>query len=80
MLDGLHCNDVTATGGNSDIEAVCELPPKLAVTTAVCALLIVPAVALNVALVAPLATVTEPGTVSDALLSLTVTAVLAGAA
>jgi len=79
-VDGLHCKDANASGGSNVREAVLELLPKVAVTTAVCVLLIVPAVALKVALVAPLATVTDEGTVRLAALSLTVTAVLAGAA
>jgi len=76
----LHTKEARANGGRSVREAVCELAPSAAVTTAVCVLLIVPAVALKVALVAPLATVADEGTVSTELLSLTAIAVLAGAA
>jgi len=79
-LVGLHCKETKASGGSSVREAVCELVPSVAVITAVCVLLIVPAVALKVALVAPLATVTDDGSVRLVLLSLTVTAVLASAA
>jgi len=79
-LVGLHAKEARASGGSSVTEAVCELLPKVAVTTAVCVLLIVLAVAVKVVLVAPLATVTDEGTVRLAALSLTVTAVLAGAA
>ncbi|HTQ56836.1 MAG TPA: hypothetical protein VMI94_20355 [Bryobacteraceae bacterium] len=78
-LVGLQASEVSARGGSSEMDAVCELLPNVAVTTAVCTLPIVPAVALNVLLVAPLATVTEAGTVRLALLSLSVTAVLLGA-
>jgi len=78
-LDGAHPSEATASGGSSEMDAVCELLPNVAVTTAVCTLVIVPAVAPNVALVAPLATVTEAGTDRLELLSLSVTAVVLGA-
>ncbi|HTQ56834.1 MAG TPA: hypothetical protein VMI94_20345 [Bryobacteraceae bacterium] len=61
------------------MDATCELLPSVAVTTAVCVLPIVPALAVKVPLLAPLAIVTDAGTVRFALLSLTLTAVLAGA-
>jgi len=78
-LDGLHCNDVTATGGNKVTEVVSVPAPKLAVITTVCVVLMVPALAVNEALVAPAATVTEPGTLTRKLLSLRVIGVLDGA-
>ena len=78
-LVGLHCKETKASGGNSVREAVCELPFRLAVITAVCEVLMVPAVAVKVAVLAPLATVTEAGTVTFELLSLNVTLVLVGA-
>jgi hypothetical protein len=48
---------------------VCVLAPNVAVTVAVRSLVIVPAVAVNVAVVLPDPTVTEDGTVSAAALS-----------
>ena len=60
--------------------AVWELLPRVAVTTAVCAVVTVPAVALNEALAAPAETVTDAGILRFALLSLNVTLVLEGAA
>lgn len=58
----------------SEIEVVCELPLQDAVTTAVWLVAIVPAVAVKLANVAPDATFTEAGTLSDALLLETATA------
>ena len=77
---GLHCKEARANGGSRVTEAVCEPLPNAAVTTAVCMLVIVPAVAVKLALVAPLATVAEAGTVRLEVLSLRVTVVLPGAA
>ena len=74
-----HCSDERASGGARIREVVWELPPSRAVTTAVWMVLTVPAVALKVALVVAAATLTEAGTVSRELLSLSATAVLAGA-
>ena len=59
--------------------AVWELLPSVAVMTAVCTAVTVPAVALKVALVAPAETVTDAGTFRFALLSLSATLVLEGA-
>ena len=78
-LDGLHSREATASAGDKVREAVCELLPSVAVTTAVWAPGTAPAVALKVAVVAAAATLTEPGTVSSALLEPRATAVLAGA-
>ena len=78
-LDGLHCSDETASAGDKVREAVCELLPSVAVTTAVWVPGTAPAVALKVALVAAAATLTEAGTVSSGLLEPSATAVLAGA-
>jgi hypothetical protein len=60
-------------------EAVCALLPSVAVTTAVWVVVTAPAVAVKLALLAPLDTVTDAGTVRLALLLLKATAVLAGA-
>jgi hypothetical protein len=48
------------------IEAVCDVPFHDAVTTAVCALDTVPALAMKLATLLPAATVTDDGTLSDA--------------
>jgi hypothetical protein len=56
---GAHTSDVSVTEGVRLIEAVFALPLSAAVTIAVCAPAIVPAVALNVPLVAPAAMVME---------------------
>jgi hypothetical protein len=53
--------------------AVWETPLRVAVTIALCALEMVPAVAVKEAVVAPAATVTEPGVVNAELLSEMVT-------
>ena len=79
-LVGVHATEVRANAGNRVREAVCELVPTAAVTTAVWLVLTVPAVAVKLAVLAPLAMVTDVGTVRLELLSLMVTAVLAGAA
>lgn len=60
-------------------EAVCVLLPRVAVITAVWVAVTVPAVAVKLALLAPLDTVTDAGKVRLALLLLKATAVLAGA-
>ena len=73
-LVGLQATLETSTGAKRLIVAVCELVPSVAVTVALWLLAIVAAaVALKVAVVAPAATVTEAGTVSDALLLASVT-------
>ena len=77
---GLQLKEVKISPGNSVKEAVWALVPSAAVTTAVCVVLTVPAVAVKLAVLAPVATVTDVGTVRLELLSLMVTAVLAGAA
>lgn len=74
---GPHCREARARDGISVREAVCELLPSVAVTTAVWALAIVPAVAMKFALVEALDTVTDAGTVRLALLSLSPMMVLA---
>jgi hypothetical protein len=73
-LVGLQATPETRTGASRLIVAVCELLPRVAVTVALCLLAIeAAAVALNVAVVAPAATVTDAGTVSEALLLASVT-------
>jgi hypothetical protein len=79
-LVGLHCRDESARDGASVREAVMEVLPSVAVTTAVCVLVTVPAVALKVALVAPAAILTEAGIESRELLSPSATAVPVAAA
>ena len=65
----------TRTGAARAIVAVCELPPRVAVTAALWLLAIkAAAVALKVAVVAPAATVIDAGTVSKALLLASATA------
>jgi hypothetical protein len=65
---GVQTSEVTVTSGARVIEAVFELPFSAAVTTAVWALVTVPAVAVKEAVVAAAATVTLAGTVRLALL------------
>jgi hypothetical protein len=65
----VQANDVIVTDTVSVSEAVLVLPFRAAVTTPVEAVVIVPAVAVKVPLVAPDATVIEAGTVKLALLS-----------
>ncbi|HUI58056.1 MAG TPA: hypothetical protein VLY04_23945 [Bryobacteraceae bacterium] len=72
-LTGLQASAVTVLGAVKLIVALCELP-RVAVTVADCEVVKVPAVALNVAEVAPAATVTDTGTVNAALLLVNVTA------
>jgi hypothetical protein len=75
-LVGLQARVETRTGASRLIVAACELLPRVAVTVAVWLLAIeAAAVALNVAVVAPAATVTDAGTVSEALLLASVTLV-----
>jgi hypothetical protein len=57
--------------GTSETDAVFETPLNVAVTTAVCADVMVPAVIWKVALEAEVATATEAGVVSKVLLSVT---------
>jgi hypothetical protein len=68
---GVHANEVSVTGGVRLIVAVLELPFKDAVTVTVCAAAIAPAVALNVPVVEPATTVSDDGTVTIALSSVT---------
>jgi hypothetical protein len=73
-LAGLQATPDTRTGATRPTVAVCELLPSVAVTVALRLLAIeAAAVALNVAVVAPEATVTDAGTVSEALLLASVT-------
>jgi hypothetical protein len=73
-LVGLQATLEISTGANRLMVSVCELLPRVAVTVALWLLAIeAAAVALNVAVVAPAATVTEAGTVSEALLLASVT-------
>jgi hypothetical protein len=73
---GLHWSaESEAEGAVSAIEAVLETPLSVAVTTAVWLADIVPATALNVALVLAAGIVTEAGTLSRVLLSDSVTVV-----
>ena len=71
---GLQATPETSTGASRLIVAVCELLPRVAVTVALWLLAIVAAaVALKVAVVDPAVTVTDAGTVSEALLLASVT-------
>ena len=79
-LEGLHPREITVIGGSTVTEAVCELVPKVAVTTTDWVVATVPAVAVKVALVAPAATVTDAGSVSAELLSVNETVVAETAA
>lgn len=67
-LDWLQPRELSTTGAVSDRVAVWVLLLYVAVTVADPLLLIVPAVAVKVVVVAPAATVTEAGTVSNPLL------------
>ena len=78
-LDGLHCRAARDSGGNRVREAVWELPLSVALTTAVWVVLTAAAVALNVAVADPAATVTDAGTVRLELLSPSPMAALVGA-
>jgi hypothetical protein len=64
-LAALHERELNTVGATSVTAKVCELPFKVAFTTAACPLEIVPAVAVNVAPIAFAATDTVVGTVSD---------------
>ncbi|NWF84226.1 MAG: hypothetical protein HXY18_10390 [Bryobacteraceae bacterium] len=66
---GAQASVETDSGTISAMEAVWELPFSVAVTTAVEAAVMAPAVAVNVALDEPAATVTDAGTDSSELLS-----------
>jgi hypothetical protein len=73
-LAGMQATPETSTGASRLIVAVWELLPRVAVTVAVWLLAIeAAAAALNAAVMAPAATVTEAGTVSEALLLASVT-------
>ena len=72
-LVGLQASEDTVTGGTRVIVALADVLLYVAVTVAVWPLLIVVVVALNVAVVAPVATVTDVGVVSAALVYETVT-------
>ena len=73
-LVGLHVTLETSTGDRRLIIAVCEVVPRVAVTVALWLLAIeAAAVAVKLPVVAPDATVTDAGTVSEALLLPSVT-------
>ena len=72
-LVGLHVNEDTTTGATKLTVAFAELPLYVAVIVALWLLPIVVVVALNVAVVAPAATVTDAGTLKAVLLLLSVT-------
>ncbi|MFZ1147688.1 MAG: hypothetical protein WB359_23775, partial [Bryobacteraceae bacterium] len=61
---GVHVTRLTIVGAASRIDAVCELPLYVAVTTAVWLVVMAPAVAVKLAEVEPEATLTEAGTVN----------------
>ena len=63
-LAGVHVNPLTTVAVASTIVVVCVLPFSVAVMIAGRSIVIVPAVAANVAVVLPAFTVTEAGTVS----------------
>src|ERR1039457_7273145 len=65
---GVHDNELTVTGVARGIARVCTLPFNDAVSVAVWSDAMVPALAVNVAVVDPAATATDPGTVSAAVL------------
>jgi len=67
-FDGMHESRLTTVGATSEKDVDCEPPFSDAVTTAVWSAGMVPAVAVNVAVVAPDGIVTAAGTVSNALL------------
>jgi hypothetical protein len=71
---GAHCTALTVVTGITVTDAVREFPLRVAVIVAVWLAPTVPAVAVKVAVVAPLATVSEAGTDRAALLSESVTA------
>src|ERR1035441_1903427 len=67
-VDGVHDTALTVTAAPRAIDVVCVRPFKDAVSVAVWSEAIVPAVAVKFAVVDPAATVTDPGTVSAAVL------------
>lgn len=67
-LVGAQPSAAGTVGASSETDVCCEPPPKVAVTTAVWSLVIVPAVAVKPALLDPAVTVTEPGTLNPAVL------------
>ena len=79
-LVGLQLRLDSASAANSVTVVACELLPSVAVTTAVSVFFIVSTVGVKVALVAPLATFTDGGTVRYELLALSITVVTPGAA
>ena len=72
-LVGLQAKAVTMVGATRVMVTLCEPVPSVAVTVADWLLAIVPVVALNVALVAAAATVTDAGTVNTVLVLVRVT-------
>ena len=72
-LPGLHTRDDTNTGATKLTTAVAEVLLYLAVMVELPLLLTVVVVALNVAVVAPAVTVTDAGTLSVELVSVSVT-------
>ena len=64
-LVGLHDSELTVVAATREMLAVCVLPFKVPVTTAVRLLGMVPAVAVNVAELLPAGTVTDEGTDSS---------------
>lgn len=79
-LVGEQVNSDTPTGAWSEIDALCEVEFKEAVTDADWSEPMLPALALNVAVVAPMATVVLAGTLSRPLLLVRVTDAAAGPA
>ena len=75
-LVGLHAKAETSVGATKLKVAVWEEPFRVAVTVALWDVVTAPAVAVKVALLAPLDTVTEAGTLRLALLSLSATLML----
>ena len=73
MLVGLQAREVTRTGATRLTVAVLELLLRVAVTVALELVVKVPAVTVNVPVVAPDGTRTEAGVVREALLSESVT-------
>jgi hypothetical protein len=72
---GVQASEVRLTGAARLIAAVLDTPLRVAVSVALCVLVMVPAVALNVVEVDAAGTVTEVGAVSRVLLSDSVTTV-----
>ena len=67
-LVGLHASAETRVGATRLRVALCELPLRLAVTVAVCVVVMVPRLAVKVAEVLFAGTVTDAGTVNAVLL------------